>query len=49
MLHNASTVEEALKYIEPYFIPFIKSAQVVIADQNGDYAVLNVNGIARRH
>ena len=48
MLHNASTVEEALQYLEPYFIPFIKSVQIVIADKNGDYAVLNVNGITRR-
>ncbi len=48
MLHNAATVEEALQYLEPYFIPFIKNAQIVIADQNGDYAVLNVNGVTRR-
>ena len=48
MLHNASTVEEALEYLEPYFIPFIKSVQIVIADKKGDYAVLNVNGITRR-
>lgn len=48
MLHNAETVEEALEYLEPYFIPFIKNAQIVIADSKGDYAVLNVNGITRR-
>lgn len=48
MLHNAETVEEALEYLEPYFIPFIKNAQIVIADSKGDYAILNVNGITRR-
>lgn len=48
MLHNAGTVQEALDYLDAYFIPFIKSAQIVIADRNGDYAILNVNGITRR-
>lgn len=48
MLHRAATVEEALAYLDQYFIPFIKSAQIVIADRRGDYAVLNVNGVTRR-
>ncbi len=48
MLHQASTVQEALDYLDAYFIPFIKSSQIVIADKHGDYAVLNVNGITRR-
>jgi predicted choloylglycine hydrolase len=48
MLHSAKTVEEALEYLDQFFIPFIKSAQMVIADQTGDYAVINVNGVTRR-
>lgn len=48
MLHEAATVEEALEYLSHFFIPFIKSAQMVIADQHGDYAVINVNGVTRR-
>ena len=47
MLHQAATVDEALEYLDQYFIPFIKAAQMVIADQNGDYAVINVNGVTR--
>ncbi|PQB03536.1 linear amide C-N hydrolase [Aureitalea marina] len=48
MLHQAATVDEALEYLDQYFIPFIKHAQMVIADRNGDYAVINVNGVTRR-
>ncbi len=48
MLHRAATVDEALEYLSQFFIPFIKSAQIVIADRHGDYAILNVNGITRR-
>lgn len=48
MLHRASTVEEALHYLDAFFIPFIKAAQIVIADRHGDYAILNVNGVTRR-
>lgn len=48
MLHKAATVEEALEFLSQFFIPFIKRAQIVIADSNGDYAVINVNGVTRR-
>lgn len=48
ILHRAATVEEALQILDQYYVPFIKSAQMVIADSSGDYAVINVNGVTRR-
>ena len=48
MLKRCASVEEALQYLDQFFIPFIRSAQVVIADKTGDYAVVHANGVVRR-
>ncbi|MDX1408345.1 MAG: hypothetical protein R3330_09430 [Saprospiraceae bacterium] len=48
MLKRCATVEEALEYLDQFFIPFIRSAQVVVADKTGDYAVVHANGVVQR-
>ena len=48
ILKRCRTIEEAEAMIEPLFIPYIRSAQVVIVDANAGYLVVKANGIAQK-
>lgn len=48
ILKKCATVEEAVIELQHYYIPFIRKVQIIMADANGDYLVMNVNGIAEK-
>ncbi len=48
LLKNCATVDEAINYLKQYYIPFIKSVQIILADSQGSYAVIDLNGVVER-
>ncbi len=48
VLKNCATVDEAILYLKHYYVPFIKSVEIILADAQGSYAVIDVNGIVER-
>lgn len=48
ILKRCRTIEEAEAMINPLFIPYIRSAQVVIVDANAGYLVVKANGVAQK-
>lgn len=48
LLKNCATVDEGIKYLNQYYIPFIKSAQIILADAQGTYAVIDLNGLVEK-
>lgn len=48
VLKNCATVDEALLYLKKYYIPFIKSVQIILADAQGSYAVIDLNGVVEK-
>jgi tetratricopeptide (TPR) repeat protein len=48
VLKQCATVEEALNYLNKYYIPFIKSVQIILADATGAYAVIDLNGVVEK-
>ncbi len=48
VLKNCATVDEALKYLQHFYIPFIKSVQIILADAQGNYAVMDLNGVIEK-
>ncbi len=48
ILKRCRTIEEAEAMIKPLFIPYIRSAQVVIVDANAGYLVVKPNGITQK-
>lgn len=48
VLKNCATVDEALIYLQRFYIPFIKSVQIILADAQGNFAVIDLNGIVEK-
>lgn len=48
ILKNCATVDEALIYLQHYYVPFIKSVQIILADAQGSYAVIDLNGVVEK-
>ena len=48
ILKRCRTIEEAEAMINPLFIPYIRSAQVVIVDANAGYLVVKANGVTQK-
>jgi len=48
VLKNCATVDEALRYLGQFYIPFIKSVQIILADAQGNYAVMDLNGLVEK-
>lgn len=48
ILKRCRTIEEAEAIIKPLFIPYIRSAQVVIVDANAGYLVVKANGVTQK-
>jgi tetratricopeptide (TPR) repeat protein len=48
MLKHCANVDEAIRYLQHFYIPFIKSVQIILADAQGNYAVIDLNGIVEK-
>jgi hypothetical protein len=48
ILKRCKTVEEAEKVVDQYFIPYIRTAQVILVDANGGYLIVKANGVSEK-
>jgi tetratricopeptide (TPR) repeat protein len=48
VLKHCATVDEALIFLQQYYVPFIKSVQIILADAQGSYAVIDLNGVVEK-
>lgn len=48
ILKRCKSIEEAEVVVDRYFIPYIRTAQVILADANGGFLVIKANGVSEK-
>ena len=48
ILKRCKSIEEAQEVIDQYFIPYIRTAQVILVDANGGFLVIKANGVSEK-